>query len=112
MNLFDGLQQRAQVVVTNTFGYTAIWQPAAGGDPLTAEVLLNTPTDKASIADQDYVASRPYMEYFEGDLPGLLESVLDKVYEVVTVNGISYECTWGEQKFDGKTIIIHLERKP
>lgn len=108
MGLFDGLQRAAQKVVTTVFGDVATWAPLAGGS-YTAAVLLNVPTDQEEVGDQKYIAVRPRMEYLVGNFPGLLESVLDKQGEIVTVNGQQYVGMWGEKKFDGTTIIIHLE---
>lgn len=108
MNLFDGLQAAAQRIVTTTFGDSATWIPLAGGS-YTGDVLYNEPTQKEQVGDQDYITGRPRMEYLDGLFPGLLDSVLDKAPETVTVNGTTYACMWGERKYDGKTIIIYLD---
>ena len=109
MNLFDGLQRAAQTVVVITMGYDATWAPLAGGETYAAKVLLNKPTQKEDIADIDYLAIRPHMEYFEGEFPGLLESVRSNNNETVIIEGVSYITFKGEKKFDGKTISIYLE---
>lgn len=110
MNLFDDLQQKAQSIVEHTMGYDATWAPSAGGTAITGRVLLNKPTQKESIGEIDYEALRPRMEYFEGQFPGLLESVRANNTENVIINGIEYTCFQkGSGKFDGKTIIIFLD---
>lgn len=108
MGLFDGLQRVAQKVVTTVFGDVATWAPLAGGSYIAA-VLLNQPTDEEQVGDQNYIANRPRIEYLVGELPGLLESVLEKNSEIITVNGQQYVGMWGEKKYDGTTVIIHLE---
>lgn len=112
MNRFDQLQEKAQRVVTRTMGYSAIWIPLVGGPAFTAEVLFNQPTQKEDVSDEHYIIQRPRMEYFEGDFPGLFESVEDKNNEVVTVNNQQFIAFLAEKKYDGKTIILHLEPKP
>ena len=109
MNLFDGVQSAAQAVVTNTMGYDASWTPSGGGGPYTARVLFNKPTQKEDIDDDNYLAIRPRIEFFEGQFPGLLESVRRNNNESVVVNAITYVAYKGEKKFDGKTIVIYLD---
>jgi hypothetical protein len=108
--MFDSLQKAAQNVVTNTMGYVASWTPSTGGETQTAKVLFNKPTQQEQVSDQDYQAIRPRMEYFKGELPGLLESVRKRGDETVIIDGVSYIPFSGEMKFDGKTIIIYLEQ--
>jgi hypothetical protein len=111
MNLFDDLQQKAQSIVEHTMGYDATWVPSAGGSAITGRVLLNKPTQKESIGEIDYEALRPRIEFFDGQFPGLLDSVKANNTETVTVNGIEYSCfPKGSGKFDGKTIIIYLDQ--
>ncbi|SHN45925.1 hypothetical protein [Chitinophaga sp. CF418] len=109
MNLFDGLQAAAQSIVSSTFGYDATWTPSTGGDTLSARVLFISPTDLEKVSDQEYVSAGPRMEYFSGQFPGLLDLVLDRSLEVVTVNGIQYRSVHGKADYDGKTIKIYLE---
>jgi len=112
MNLFDDIQRSAQSVITEAFGYVAVWQPSKGGGPYSARVLLAQPTRKENVNDEDYTALRPKVEYFENDLPGLLESVNANNIESVTINGDIYIGYTGERKYDGKTIIIYLDKQP
>ncbi len=109
MNLFDTLQQNTFNVVKNTMGYDASWTPTAGGDSITAKVLLNQPTKDETVSDIDYDALHPSVEYFEADLPGLYESVSDNINEVITINGNNFNCYHAIKKYDGKTIIIDLK---
>lgn len=109
MNLFDGLQAAAQGIVSNTFGYDATWAPSAGGPIYSARVLLIDPTDVEQVAEQEYVSNGPRMDYFQGQFPGLLDLVLDRQPELVTINEIQYHCIHGKADYDGKTIKIYLE---
>ena len=108
MNLFDSLQAQAYGVVSNTMGYDAVWQPLAGGDPITGRVLLNKPTQKQNITDEEYDAISPKMEYYDGQFPGLLQSIRDNNSEPLTINGVLFYTLRAELKFDGKSIIVHL----
>jgi len=108
-NLFDTLQNTALNIVNNTMGYDASWIPLAGGGPYTARVLLNRPTKKDTINQDDYDAISIYIECKECDLPGLFESVRANNTEQITVNGILYNCFRAEKKYDGVTVVIDIE---
>jgi len=111
-NLFDGPRSSAHDIVTYTMGFTATWTPLAGGPMQTARVLLNKPTQKSEISDMEYDAVLPKLEYLAGYFPGLADSVESNKSEVVIISGVSYYCYKVERKYDGDTIIIHLQTAP
>lgn len=109
MNLFDGVQQNAFAIVTNTMGYSASWTPAAGGAVQTAIVLFKDASETAKLLQIEYDPRRAMMEYFITDFVGLKESVNIKTDEFVTVNGIRYGVNEVKADFDGKTIVAQLQ---
>ena len=108
-NLFDNIQATAYGVVTNTMGYDATWTPSAGGAQQTARVLLNKPTQKDNISDQEYDALSAKVEYKLNDFEGLYESVRTGNNETVTINTIAYAVYRAELKHDGKTILLSVQ---
>jgi hypothetical protein len=109
-NLFDSLQDAAHTVVANTMGYTASWTPSTGGGPTqTATVLFNKPTQKADITDEEFQDITPKMEYLDGDFVGLDDAVNSNKTEIITIAGIDYVGYKVDRKYDGKTIIIHIQ---
>lgn len=109
-NIFDGLQEGLFNTSTTVFGYDASWSPLVGGGPLTASVLLNEPTDREIMFKQEYNPEDAWIEYKEGDFPGLYESVRSGGKEIVVLNSINYQCRYGVKKYDGKTIRINVTR--
>jgi hypothetical protein len=108
-NLFDSFQAAAHRIVTNTMGYAASWTPSAGGPTQTGIVLFNKPTQKAEIPDDEYLAISPKVEYLEPAFPGLFEAIRLNNPEVIVVEGVSFSAYKAERKYDGKTVIIHVE---
>jgi hypothetical protein len=108
-NLFDGLQVAAHTVVGNTMGNIATWMPSTGGATQTAKVLFKTPTQKGVITDQDYDGISPKIEFLQGDFVGLVDAVRSNKTEMIVISGVSYLAYKVDQKFDGKTVIIHIE---
>jgi hypothetical protein len=106
-NLFDNIEKTVMNTVTNTFGYDAIWKKQDGTE-VTGRVLLNRPTQKATINDQDYDAISPKMEYTEGDFLGLFDRVRGNNSEEIWIGGYQHFAFKAERKFDGKTVIISL----
>ncbi|MCM5528962.1 hypothetical protein [Parasegetibacter sp. NRK P23] len=112
MNIFDSMHRTAQKAITKTMGYMAQWMPLTGGDEITGSVLYNEPTRKQEISEQDFETFQPWMEYLEGEFPGLLESVRNNNPETVVINGRTFVTLKnGSKKYDGKTIIINLEEQ-
>jgi hypothetical protein len=92
-------------------GYPAVWTPSDGSAAQTGVVLLNRPTQKEEISDEDYAAVATKCEYLEGLFPGLFEAVQSAKSEPINVAGIDYYAYKADRKFDGKTIILQLEPK-
>jgi cellobiose-specific phosphotransferase system component IIB len=110
MSRFDSYQRIAQGVVVNLYGDIGVWQPLAGGE-YTALILFKEPTEEAQINSQDFTTLQPQCEYFDGELPGLFESVQAKQLEVININGMDYYTVRSVKNFDGKTIVLYLELK-
>lgn len=114
-NPFDALQKNMVDVVKATFGYNASWLPSAGdpGAPaLTDRILFKEPSakqdelERAVFHDIDY-----YMEYFEGDFPGLNESVREGNEETVTIMAVQYFIRQIKKSYDGKTYKCLMEKR-
>ncbi len=112
-NLFDSLQDNAFDVTTNTMGYPATWQPAAGGPQQTATVLYNNDTQKYELSNMD---NQPYawrMEYRYPHFLGLKSSVDQNENEVVEITLPGGETEFYVRRIDtavdGKTFIAYLE---
>lgn len=110
MSRFDMYQRIAQSIVVGTYGDTAIWRPLIGGE-YTADVLYKGPTEEDKINSQEYTTLQPQCEYFDGEFPGLFESVQAKHLEIININGVDYYTVRTVKNFDGKTIVLYLEEK-
>jgi hypothetical protein len=110
-NLFDGLQIAAYNAVVTSMGYPATWTPSDGSAAQTETVLLNKPTQKEDISDEDYAAVTTKCEFLDGLFQGLFESVQAGHSELINVAGVDYYAYKADRKFDGKTIILQLEPK-
>lgn len=114
MSFFDAIQRRCFSTVQTVFGDTAVWIASNGGQTHTAKVLYNSPNDPITIGNQDKFSYRPYnysIEYYEGELPGLMESVKNNNIETVTVNGKQLAIREVFTKNDGKTIVAYGEHE-
>lgn len=110
MSQFDSYQQLAQNIVVGLYGDDAVWEPLSGGR-FTTSVLFKGPTDDAQIDGKDYTTLQPQCEYFEGEFPGLFESVQAKQVELISIKGTDYYTVRAVKNFDGKTIVLYLEEK-
>jgi len=110
-NLFDGIRDATYQVVICTMGYPATWMPSAGGEVQVGKVLLNRPTQKEDISDEDYAAVTTKCEYLEGFFPGLFESVQNGHSELINIAGVDYYTFKADRKNDGNTTILQLEPK-
>lgn len=112
-NLFDGLQEKAFDVATNTMGYPATWQPVAGGPLKTATVLYNDDTEKYEISNMAYDPSAWRMEYRHPYFDGLKTSADTNTTEIVTITlpggDTRFYVRKVDSKFDGKTFVAYLE---
>jgi len=78
-------------------GYDCLW------GELSAKVLLDKPTESEEMNKIEFHPRMISMEYKQGDLPGLFESVREHGSETLTVNGTSYVVRNVEAFFDGET---------
>lgn len=110
MGVFDTFQDNLLGVVFNTMGYAATWQPLDGSPQQSATVLLKEPTTQVKLEDQQDIET-PRIEYKPENFTGLFESVQKNNTETIVINGISYLTMRAEKKYDGKTIIIYLDKQ-
>lgn len=108
MSFFDGYQSAAHSIVERMYADDASWTPSLGGPVQTAKVLFNSPTRKEDIADNEFEAEYPSMEYLDTYFIGLADSVRVANAETVIINGNSFSVYSIEKKYDGKTIIASL----
>jgi hypothetical protein len=106
-NIFDGLQETAFNIVTNTMGYPATWQPSTG-ELKTANVLFKDATQTAKLLELPYDPKNSMIEYKQGDFNGLKEAVDSGKEPVIEVNGIQYGVMEINTKYDGKTIVANI----
>lgn len=104
-NIFDRMQSAAHSLVNEVMGYDCNW-----GDT-TARVLFNDPSKKYQLAGLDFEPAGWSMEYKEGDLPGLYESIQQANVEEVTIGTTEYWVRSVRKEFDGKTYTAQLELK-
>lgn len=75
----------------------------------TAVVLFKDADETAQLLQVEYDPQAAMIEYFEGSLIGLKESVDNRNDEIITVNGIQYGVHKVRAKYDGKTFFADLE---
>jgi hypothetical protein len=92
-------------------GYAATWTPSDGSPAQVGEVLLNKPTQKENVSDEDYAALTVKCEYLESLFPGLFEAVQKGRGQLLNIAGIDYYAYKAERKYDGQTIILQVEEK-
>lgn len=109
MALFDRYQNAMLTTVRTLYGDDATWLPSAGGAAVTGKVLFNTPTEAEQTAIGDYTRVDFAMEYHEGQLPGLFESVRSGGRERVTIKGQTFMVQAITLHHDGKTFNAHLQ---
>lgn len=77
-NIFDAAASSAFRTTASVMGYGATWVPQAF--PLithTAQVHFSDPSESGNKNEHekiDYEGREPWIEYFEGDFPGLMDS--------------------------------------
>ena len=114
MSLFDDIQSAVFSTASNVFGDIAVWVPLEG-EERSEKVLFNNPNAPISIGQTDKYEYRPYdysFEYFQGQFPGLKESVeTNGNVETVTVKGFELVIRRVISKYDGKTLTAYGELK-
>ena len=110
-NLFDGLRDAAHNLIVNSMGYAATWTPSDGSTAKAGQVLLNRPTQKEDVSDEEYAAITTKCEYLDPQFPGLFEAVQRGSSEPINIAGMDYYAYKADRKYDGQTIILQLESK-
>ena len=110
-NLFDDKEERLFNRAGRVFGYHATWTPSAGGTSYTARVLFNRPSEVQRVYDVEYDPTAYFMEYFEGDFPGLKAAADARLDEHVTIQGVEYFIREVKAIWDGKTYKAVMELK-
>lgn len=109
MGLFDGVQNAMFDAVTATFGNTAIWTPLNNPDqPITAEVLENSPSEVATLFGIEYEPETVYIEFKRSAFEGIKLSVDRKSAELIFYKGVNYWVKTIRSKYDGKCLIAEL----
>lgn len=115
-NEFDDLETSLHNDVAETFGYSASWFPASGGPVQVITALFQDPDSRGGTTETQYLNYedvQPVMEYYEGQFPGLFESV-QKTNQVerieVTRKGtvFQYQVTRVRKVIDGDTYVANL----
>jgi hypothetical protein len=110
MSLFDQFQRTTFDTVLRVMGVPCVWAPNGGGATINTTVLLNEPTDKEKVGFVDgYEDVDSSIEFREGQLDGLHESVKSGAYEYVLVHGQRYYVHQVVRRYDGKTLIAYLQ---
>lgn len=110
-NIFSSfLEAEVFRITTDTMGFDAVWLPSLVPDTEhTARVHFQDPNkigDKYEVKTVDFRALQPFMEYFEGDFPGLCETVEEAggtTHEIVSIEGVEYSVASVAKKWDGRT---------
>jgi hypothetical protein len=101
--------------VAATMGYNATWVPALNAMPITERVLYRGPTEREKIFGQ-YDDSKFFMEYQQGQFPGLYEASKDNDNDALMYVNIEGVGNFFIQRiaptFDGKTFHADLELSP
>lgn len=77
-NEFDDFEASLHYEVAETFGYSASWLPASGGPAQVITVCFQDPNGRGGITETQYLNyedEEPVIEYYQGQFPGLAESV-------------------------------------
>lgn len=117
-NLFDHLQDRTFKTIGRFFGVDAVWEPSDASPTQEARILFKDPAQSEDVMKEqaiNYMPVRPVMEWYEGDLPGLYESVNNRGQEevVITIFGedVTYSVLNAEPVHDGQTYKGYLQLK-
>lgn len=100
------MQAKVHSIVNDVMGYDCTW-----GEH-TARVLFNDPSKKYQLAGLDFEPAGWSMEYKEGDLVGLYDSVQAGEIEEITIGTTEYYVRSVRKEFDGKSYTAQLELKP
>lgn len=109
-NVYDSIAQTAFGVVADTMGHDATWQPSSGGEVQSARVLFREPSRKEMLGDVHFLPNQYMMEYYDSDFSDLKTFADNGYSEVVTIDGKDYTVLSVRKKYDGHTLIAHLEK--
>ena len=114
MPVFDSLQDNLFTQVKTTMGYSASWQPSAGGGLQIAIVLYNGPTEKEKIFSVDYDPDKLKMEYQDTDFIQLKDAVdtdpdAEKVFITISGTEVPFKIKSIKRLWDGKTFEAQLK---
>lgn len=112
MSNFDNIRKTSIDKVQWLYGDTAVWEPTGSeGVTHTCKVLFNRPTTPEQLAMVEFNPTCYMMEYREGDLPGLKESVDENSQEFVIINEVEYVVRRVDSKWDGYLFVAILDLK-
>lgn len=102
--------------ITTTFGDSATWtplnNPASPGapekPPITAAVLLNSPSEVSTLFGVEYQPETVYIEFKRSAFEGLKESVDQKNVEPILFKGVNYWVKKVWSKYDGQCLVAEL----
>lgn len=110
MAIFDDIRKTTTDKVQWLYGDTVTWLPTGSeGVTNTCKVLFNRPTTPEQLAMTEYNPTCYLMEYREGDLPGLKESVDQNIQEFVTIKEVEYVVRRVDSKWDGYLYLAILD---
>ena len=120
MNFFDSIRDNAVSVVNNTMGYDATWLPSLGGEEQRCRVLFSSATEEAHDLDNEVFETFDCRaEFLLPDFSNLMDSVGGKNKEVISIDltsrGEGIKRFYVQKvvaKYDGKTHVAYLIRKP
>lgn len=114
---FDKMEAWLHRITTRKFGYLVSWLPSFGGDAIVKLAHIKDPNKWGEIhvvEKVDYGQQEPILEYFDGDFPGLMESVNNGGTETITTSkGVlnevfTYRVASANRIHDGQTIMAIL----
>jgi hypothetical protein len=117
-NIFDSMQLNLQRTINTTFGYMVEWTPSiGGGEKRTAKCLFQAPTKKYEVGSVDFTPTSAFIEYIEGDMPGLYEFVARNQRESLMIYEIGADPSTAVEYFtmergrmwDGKIYRINID---
>lgn len=95
--------------ITTTFGDSATWTPLdSASPPVTAAVLLNSPSEIATLFGIEYDPETVYIEFKRSAFDGLKKSVDKKQAEPILFKGVNYWVKHIRSKYDGQCLVAEL----
>ncbi|WP_300726246.1 hypothetical protein [uncultured Rikenella sp.] len=111
MSDFDELAEQTFSQISNLLGEDAVW-PASKSKKIPGRVLFKNPTEPVQIGDTERYEYRPSTataEYYTGTFDGLRQVVDSGGEACLIIRGVKYSVQSIETKFDGNTLVAHLE---